>query len=282
VAVGALGVVIDMRENGGGSGFLGDQLPAYFFDDEYLIGKTARYSAARGDFAINEAENDEFILPANDLYYDGAVAVIISPNCASACESFAYAMTVNQRAAIIGEYPTAGLGGSVVPIALPDDTSFNYTNSRSLTADGTIAIEGLGVQPTILVPVTEATLFGEQDALLEAALGELRTALNFIALGDVVTGEVQGGIPVRYRLPIKMGERFGIEVRSQTPDSFTPALRLYVPGTSEAVLDDIARRSGIANLNGLSAPFDVTLIVEIGADDDAASGTYTLEIFDDN
>ncbi|MBC8170375.1 MAG: PDZ domain-containing protein, partial [Anaerolineae bacterium] len=188
MAQGALGVVIDMRENGGGSGFLGDQLPAYFFDDTYLIGKTARYSETRGEFAINPKEDDNFILPGNDLYYAGPVAVIISPNCASACESFAWAMTVNNRAGIIGNYPTAGLGGSVVPIALPDDTTFNYTNARSLDADGNINIEGIGVVPTVRVPVTEETLFSDSDVLLDAALDYLRDELNFVGLGETVSG----------------------------------------------------------------------------------------------
>src|SRR5690606_10014277 len=82
------GVIIDIRQNGGGSGFLGDQLPAYFFDQPYVIGNTAEYSEARGEFVINPLLEDRFILPPADLRYSGPVAVLISPDCASACESF--------------------------------------------------------------------------------------------------------------------------------------------------------------------------------------------------
>jgi C-terminal processing protease CtpA/Prc len=273
-ALGVMGVVIDMRENGGGSGFLGDQLPAYFFDEAYVIGNTARYSEARGGFVINPQEQDKFILPPNNLYYDGPVAVIISPNCASACESFAWAMTVNNRAAIVGNYPTAGLGGSVVPIALPDDTTFNYTNTRSLDAEGNISIEGIGVLPTVRVPVTEETLFSDEDALLNAALDYLRAELNFVAIGAVVQGEIRDGEPVQYRLPLKEGETFSIRVHS---DAMEPTLRLYAPGVEEPLLEDAPRR-GVASLDGLRAPFDVTLVVEVSADDD---GAYELQIIQD-
>lgn len=276
-ALGALGVVIDMRENGGGSGFLGDQLPAYFFDDDYVIGNTARYSAEREAFVVNPAEEDRFILPPNNLYYDGLVAVIISPNCASACESFAWAMTVNDRAAIVGSYPTAGLGGSVVPIALPDDTTFNYTNSRSLDADGNISIEGIGVIPTVLVSVTEETLFSEEDVLLNAALDQLRDQLNFITLGDIAEGEIEGGEPVQYRLPLIEGQEFSLEVRS---DDFNPVIRIYAPGLAEPLLDEEGR-GGVVTINGLRAPVDFTVIIEVASDDDASSGTYELEIISD-
>lgn len=281
-AQGVLGVVVDMRENGGGSGFLGDQLPAYFFDSDYVIGNTARYSKTRDAFVVNPQEEDRFILPPNNLYYSGPVAVIISPNCASACESFAFAMTVNQRAAIVGNYPTAGLGGSVVPIELPGDTIFNYTNARSLDANQEISIEGLGVQPTIRVPVTEETLFSSDDVLLATALDYLRDELNFVALGEVVAGEIVGGQRVQYRLSLVEGEQFGIEVRSASGEELTPALRVYAPGVEEPVLEDIARPGGrVAALERLRAPLDVILIIEVAAADDASTGSYELEIFDD-
>jgi C-terminal processing protease CtpA/Prc len=282
VAAGVLGVVIDMRENGGGSGFLGDQLPAYFFDDEYVIGTTARYSASRNDFVINPAEEDKFILPSNELYYAGPVAVIISPNCASACEAFSFAMTVNNRAAIVGNYPTAGLGGSVVPIELPNNTTFNYTNSRSLDANGEIAIEGIGVQPTVRIPVTEETLFSEEDVLLNAALEVLRQSLNFIRLGEVAQGEIVNGEPLQYRLELQEGDAFSIEVRSENPDDFNPVLRVYVPGNPNPVLEDVARRGrGVASLDRLRAPFDVVLVLEVSAEDGAASGRFEIEVFND-
>lgn len=278
-----LGVVIDMRENSGGSGFLGDQLPAYFFDDEYLIGKTAHYSKTRGEFAINPREDDNFILPGNDLYYDGPIAVIVSPNCASACESFAWAMTVNNRAGIIGNYPTAGLGGSVVPIALPDGTTFNYTNARTLDANGEISIEGKGVIPTVRIPVTEETLFSEGDVLLDAALDYLRGELKFVGLGETVTGEIVDGKPVSYRLQLKEGELFSIEARSENAEELSPTIRVFAPGIPEPVLEDSARPGRrVASLSGLRAPVDVILTIEISATDGASSGAFELEVIDDN
>ena len=39
-SLGVPGLIIDLRQNGGGSGFLADQMAAYFFNDELVLGNT--------------------------------------------------------------------------------------------------------------------------------------------------------------------------------------------------------------------------------------------------
>nr|NIR60414.1 hypothetical protein [Gammaproteobacteria bacterium] len=118
---------------------------------------------------------EEFILPPPNLRYDGPVVAVISPDCASACEFFAYDLTLQDRALIVGHYPTAGLGGGVDEFKMPEDEFVRFTVSRSVDADGNIHIEGKGVAPDITVPVTEETLFSTGDPLLERALVALQT-----------------------------------------------------------------------------------------------------------
>jgi C-terminal processing protease CtpA/Prc len=103
------------------------------------------------------------------LRYDGPLAVIVGPQCSSACEFFAYDLTLDDRATIIGHYPTAGLGGSISQLLMPGPSVFQYTTGRALDMEGNIHIEGIGVVPDVRVPVTAETLFAE-DALLEAAV----------------------------------------------------------------------------------------------------------------
>ncbi|MEZ4646799.1 MAG: hypothetical protein R3E31_29420 [Chloroflexota bacterium] len=51
----------------------------------------------------------------------------MGPNCASACEFFSYYLTLQDRAAIVGHYPTAGLGGSIDQVAMPEGETFTFT-----------------------------------------------------------------------------------------------------------------------------------------------------------
>ncbi len=146
------GLIIDMRQNGGGSGFLADQMAAYFFQEQLVLGSTGTYDEDLDDFYFDPRGEDRFYLPAEELRYDGPVAVIVGPNCASACEFFSYAMTLEDRAAIVGHYPTAGLGGSIDRLLMPEDEFFTFTQGRAVNAEGEIHIEGIGVQPTIRVP----------------------------------------------------------------------------------------------------------------------------------
>src|SRR5690606_962052 len=128
------------------------------------------------------------------------------------------------RAAIVGHYPTAGLGGSVVPVAMPDGATFNYTQSRAVDADGEISIEGIGVPPTVRVPVTEEAIFSERDVLMDAAVEYLlgRSLLpsasdsggppagdiaegGEIMVGQTFTGTLAAGSAVRYHLAATAG-----------------------------------------------------------------------------
>lgn len=170
---GVPGLIIDMRQNGGGWGFMADQMAAYFFNEPLVLGNSGHYDESLGDFYFDPDTQDEFILAPENLRYNGDVVVLISPDCASACEFFSYDMTLQDRATVIGHYPTAGLGGGVEDIAMPEDETVRMTVARAVDADGNIHIEGKGVPPDIRVPVTEETLFGSQDALLQAAVDYL-------------------------------------------------------------------------------------------------------------
>jgi C-terminal processing protease CtpA/Prc len=172
---GAEGVIIDMRENGGGNGFLADQLTAYFFDEPLVVGYRGEYNEESGEFFFDPRREERLYLPAENLRYNGPVAVLIGPNCASACERFAYNLTLEDRAAVVGHYPTAGLGGGVEDFVMPLDMTIRFTVVRSVDPNREIHIEGTGVEPTVRVPVTEETLFSQEDVILEAAIEALGT-----------------------------------------------------------------------------------------------------------
>jgi len=164
------GLIIDMRYNGGGSGFLARQMAAYFFDEALETDLDESYDRALGRFVRDEDRKSTFILPPEDMRYRGRIAVLVGPDCSSACEFFSYYMTLQNRAEIVGQYPTGGLAGGQALYTMPDGIVLQFSVGRSLDLDGNVLIEGVGVLPTIDVPVTEETVFSDDDVVLEAAI----------------------------------------------------------------------------------------------------------------
>ena len=279
------GLIIDMRQNGGGSGFLADQMAAYFFHEPHVLGNAGYYDEDRGGFYFNPDGEDRYYLPAEDLRYDGEVAIIVGPFCLSACEFFSYDMTIDDRASIVGHYPTGGLGGSIKSIKMPDDEYFTYTIGRAVDADGEIHIEGIGVVPTVLVPITTETLLADEDddVLLDAAVAHLDSLLSVetvdggeIAIGDVVEGTLAAQTVVQYTLPLSAGDVISIFARSEEIDTY---LALYLDGDSPIMTDDDSYETDAA-LEELEVPSDLQLIVEVSSALGDEEGTYTLEVVD--
>jgi C-terminal processing protease CtpA/Prc len=247
------GLIVDMRQNAGGSGFLADQMAAYFYDEPLELGNTGKYDKDRDDFYFDSRGVERFYLPAEELRYDGAVAILIGPNCNSACEFFSYDMTLKERAAIIGQYPTAGLGGSIDRVKMPEGEFFTFTKGRAVDANGDIHIEGKGVPPTTQVPVNEETLLSDEDPILAAAVDYLNSALmpeisdgGEIRLGDVKEGQLAKDTAMEYRLQVSAGDIINILAVS---DDFDPVVMKVHSRLASLMRED----SRLANDDGLPA-----------------------------
>ncbi len=171
------GVVIDVRANSGGSLGMAMDFAAYFFKEEITLYQNYYYNQNSGQFESTGYPTR--IRPAPQ-YYDGVVAVLVGPDCVSACEGFAYAMQHDGRAIILGHFPTAGAFGEVGQgqYKLPGDLTMQFPTGRSVTPDGEIVIEGNGVTPDTIVPVTEDSILGRVDAVLQAAIDALLKELR--------------------------------------------------------------------------------------------------------
>ena len=168
------GLIIDMRHNSGGLGFLADQMAAYFFDEETATGNSGRYDDSTGDFYFDPGDKGEMIPPREDLRYHGSLVILVGPACTSACEFFSYDLTLQDRATIVGMYTTAGGGGGVELFIMPEGISVRLTIARGVDPEGEIHIEGVGVVPDVRVPLTEESFFAlfrdGRDLELNAAL----------------------------------------------------------------------------------------------------------------
>jgi C-terminal processing protease CtpA/Prc len=278
---GVSGLIIDMRLNGGGFGFLADQMAAYFFEKPLVLGNTGYYDEDLDEFFFDPRTENRYYLPSEELRYDGDLVVIVGPNCASACEFFSYDLTIEGRATVIGQYPTAGLGGSIDQVDMPEDESFTFTQGRAVNADGDIHIEGIGVVPDVFVPVNEETAFSDDDPVLQAAIrqlvGEVIDA-GEIRIGDVVSSELQPLTRVRYTLRLAAGDALSIILESETSDldlvlNIFDEAGAFLAGTDPDT---------VVGFEGLDIDFDLVLVLEVTSPNVTDAGEYTLRIVDES
>lgn len=172
------GIVIDMRGNGGGSVALASILSSYLYSpdapakvnwyDTYL------YDAQQGQFVrVADPDYPSFSLRP-DLTYTGKVAVLVDDTTGSAAEYFSQDLQFHGRALVVGATPSAGGGGNPETIPMPGGIGFSYTKQRTTWPDSLEPnLEGKGVQPDLLVPITEEFLKAQLeggDPLLDAAV----------------------------------------------------------------------------------------------------------------
>jgi retinol-binding protein 3 len=153
----ARAIIIDVRENGGGSG---DYLSSFFLPHPTQL--SGSYARASGTLTEIWTRGDTGLAPRLDV----PVFILIGPNTFSAAELFAYDMQSRKRATLIGE-PTKGGAHSVDVFPVADRFEFIISTERCVSPVTGGNWEGTGVIPDIRVPAAEA---------LEAALGEARKA----------------------------------------------------------------------------------------------------------
>lgn len=272
-------IIIDMRTNGGGLGSLANNMSAYFFQEVFPLGNSSFWDDERGEFYADPENVREFVLPPEDLRFDGNVVILVGPDCVSACEFFSYNFTITDRATIIGHFPSGGLGGAVDSVAMPEDENFRFTQGRAVGPDGNIHIEGIGVVPDIRVPITEETLFDQEDAVLETAVAFLVGEIvdqGEIELGESISDTILPGQKFRYALSLENGDVFSMLLDSNS-DGVNLILTVLDENDNVLAETDPDTRAGFVDID---LGEDVTLILEVSTEDNAAQADFTLTIED--
>lgn len=160
---GATGLILDLRDNGGGFGDTALFMAGSFTDEEYELYRTELIDETGA--SIDQGADE--VVP-NPVQWDLPVAVLIDDGCASACEIFAAAMATNPDNLIVGYTPTAGVEAGVYFWNLPGDVSFQSSVAR-LVSGGEVFLEGTGVPPNVEVPATAENLLNPEDEVMAAA-----------------------------------------------------------------------------------------------------------------
>ncbi len=156
------GIIIDIRGNPGGFSQMADAMESRFFDKSMLTGR---------EFTPDGRLTFQTQIDPRQPVYTGPLAILVDVNTSSAGDFFAYAFKSTGRAQIVGNTPTSGMAGTVSggEYYLPDNAFIQVPTGASLDDKNQIEIEGQGVAPDILVPVTVESLVSGQDTVLKAA-----------------------------------------------------------------------------------------------------------------
>ena len=156
-------LIIDLRENGGGTGDMVRLLASYFFVEPTRLSRTVRRNReprVSFDMTLSSLPGDR--MPVIDLY------VLTSSKTFSAAEAFAFALQENDRAIIVGE--TSGGGGNAGDYV---DVGHGF---RAFVPDVHVASpyreaswEGRGVAPAIEVPAARALAAAHREAVKRLA-----------------------------------------------------------------------------------------------------------------
>lgn len=168
-------VIIDLRLNSGGAP-LG--LAGFFTDSEIPLGQLEYYSEKTGRFEPQGPR--ERVYPFQEQYRFEKMALLVDQSCFSACEIEAYGFSRLPDILVVGQYPTGGVEAEVArgQFVLPENMSLQVPTGRFTLPDGSIFLEGVGVAPTLKVPINAENVLSNEDVVLKAAEKALQEALG--------------------------------------------------------------------------------------------------------
>jgi carboxyl-terminal processing protease len=156
------GVVLDLRGNPGGLLDEAVEVASVFLDGGPVVSYERRGKPSRTLTAIRGGD------------VTTPLVVLVDSGTASAAEVLAAALQDRNRAVVVGAR-TYGKGSVQEPTRLSDGSALELTVGRYLTPSGR-TIDGVGMEPDVLVASTEAPAVAERRAIevltgLVAALG---------------------------------------------------------------------------------------------------------------
>jgi carboxyl-terminal processing protease len=176
--LGAKGLVLDVRDNGGGNSAFGDAILSMLIDRPIkgFRWKTRQYLPM---FRATEKAELWFegspgtVEPSAGRHYQGPVVVLTGPATGSAAEDFVVVFQASGRGKVVGQR-TNGSTGQIMTFDLPGGGGFRVCTKWCSYPDGREFV-GIGVIPDVEVAPTRQDIADGRDAVLEMALHVLGT-----------------------------------------------------------------------------------------------------------
>ena len=161
---GAKGIILDLRNNLGGTLIDAVDLCDLFLNKGVIVTVKGR---------SNNKESFEEFSAKDGGYTEIPMIVLINGYSASASELAAGALKDNNRVILLGE-KSFGKGTVQVLERLSDGSGIKFTTAKYYLPSG-VTIDGVGVQPDILVPLTPEDI---EDLQLNRAIEEIKKMIE--------------------------------------------------------------------------------------------------------
>jgi hypothetical protein len=169
---GAVGLVVDLRNNEGGWDAVGLETARWFDGPRSVAYTKARRRAGASHDEFGH-EQPVWVEASPARSFRAPVVVLTSGWTFSAAETFVLSMRTRRRVVQLGE-TTSGHFSDLEPALLPNGWSYTYSAERYRAADSEV-YEARGIAPDIDVEFDPEALSAGRDPQLEAALDSLRS-----------------------------------------------------------------------------------------------------------
>lgn len=140
-------IIIDVRENTGGSSFIAHKFAGIFFKEDVHFGTFVKRIKGDG------LQEKEAVMPPNgEIYIDKPLVILISKKCFSSNELFLAPFKVTGRATLIGEKTAGGSGN---PVEIPLEITGKKYIARIPTWRFTLKGEMKPIEETSILPDIE-------------------------------------------------------------------------------------------------------------------------------
>lgn len=164
------GIIIDVRNNGGGSDTNGSLIASRFYDKKRLF----RYYKYRNGIKHSDFTDyiPTYIEPEGEIRYTKPVVLLTNRGCFSSTEAFIQAMDVLPHVTVVGD--TSGGGtGNPVSRELPNGWKYRLSGWIQYTVEKKV-IENIGLAPDIFVTISDEDMEIGKDTILETAIQMLK------------------------------------------------------------------------------------------------------------
>lgn len=159
------GLIIDIRNNGGGSLAVSDRFASHFYDEKRTVGYI-QHKTGKGHSDFSKPYPIE-MEPAKGVRWLKPVIILTNRHCYSAANDFVNKMKLLPHVTIVGDMTG---GGSGLPFSseIPNGWSVRFSSSPIL--DAHMQHTEFGIEPDIALQLKEEDIANKKDTYIEFAI----------------------------------------------------------------------------------------------------------------
>lgn len=159
------GIIIDIRDNGGGALTAAEFLASHFTEETVTVGYTC-YKTGPGHNDFSRMYRNELKPAKEDIRWIKPVVVLVNRGCFSSANDFAFTMKALDNVTLLGD-TTGGGGGLPMSSELPNGWVVRFSSAPTYDAD--MNHVEFGVAPDIRLDMDSADIAAGVDTYIEAA-----------------------------------------------------------------------------------------------------------------